>query len=1735
MSTDEIAPVARVDKLSKLRSNARASVTLRCRALQRMVAECVDGQSVAGKFEELRASFDTFEEAHHKYVNEAGVGEDEAEQYYDTVHSRYLDCVAFVQLSGLVPKDPAYAVSAASNPVPDGNVASAAADPVSPNDKSEWLYLLNFDKAKLRTFGGDISQYHEFRQMFVRNIEQHCKNDDLRLTRLSDCLTGEPLHSIKVAEQMGGVEGYEKAWEVLDKRYGDAYAVSMGLLTRLKAQVPAHSASALRELGDLLFYSIRVFSDLKTTVQLDNQSVIQDICKRLPDWLRRKWATKTFKHRQQKDNDYLGIDDLAAFVSGAADAAHDPLYGSGSAVSSKAKTSSSGGGGKVSNVMTEERGQASSGQSFVESTVGVSPNSGVRRNKFGPSEDVPACMHCQSAHWLWQCRAYKDTSPAQRKSLVDKLKLCCICLRANHGPATCPKSYLKCLVCRGKHNTLLHIDGGASHALRGNTCYMPIVRARLNGKVTVNCLLDTGSSHTLCSEAVVQAAGLCKSDAFVSLSTVHGTQAYSGAVKFSLSSLEDGSCHQLAAVLVVEDIPIVNCPLNQSMYPYLSGLNLAGPGCDDVQVLIGLDNAHLLVPLDVRRGLPSQPFAQKSVLGWALYGRSIHASTNNVVVSNFVTAFAETSRPPPHDLVHKLWAIENEGVEGTGMSVQDKRVIDLWDSTCTKDGEHYVLPIPWKDRTVPLPDNEFLAKKRLHSTKKRLDKLGLYERYDSEIQGLLSNGYAEIAPSVPEESDRVWYIPHHAVHNPRKPDKLRVVFDCAAKCGEGSLNDRCLQGPDLVNRLFAVLLRFRLGQLGVQADISAMYHQVRVPPCDRDALRFLWFLRDKIVHYRMTSHLFGGVWCASVSAYALQRTIRDLPSCDPLVEDAVLRNTYVDDCLQSVDSVSEVMHVIREVPKALRTGGFHLTKFVVSDEAIMKAIPTCDRAKEVHDFSEDSVGRALGVKWAVAADQFFFEAPALPEEQLTRRSLLSYVSSVFDPLGLVSPMILEGKLIFQKATRHGLGWDDAIPVDLSQRWSLWTVSLEKLKARVFPRCVSSMSSRGTRGSTQLHVFADASSVAYGAAVYLRSQCGEQVRVELLVSKSRVAPMNQVTIPRLELQAAVLAVRLFAAVSIELGLRDPLYYLWTDSAIVLGYIRNVSRRFHVFVENRVSEIRSTCEVAAWRHVGSKDNPADFLSKVRDLDDDSSWSLWRHGPQWLLDLDAPWSSSECARFELPANDPEVVSLAIVEHETPVPWFGSYLFHFSDWVRMCIAVAWLMRYVRFCRDVVDCPRGPLSVDEISLARTRILTGIQHEAFAKEISELTAGKHVSRNSSLLSLDPFLDQSGLLRVGGRTRDHPIVIPKKSAAAIALLWHYHTRGHVGCEWTLSLVAKRYWIVGGRALCKSLIKSCVRCRRLYAKPLEQKMAALPDERLKPFLPAFSHTGLDVFGPYTIKRGRTEVKRYGCVFTCFVVRAVHIEVLESLDVDAFVNAFRRFIARRGEPVSVTCDNGTNLVAGEKELRLAFAKHATERLEQYCKRLGIKWAFIPPHAPHFGGVWERMVGVIKRVLKTVINSSSRVTEDVLTTVFAEAEAIVNSRPLCKLSDDSDDFTPLTPNHLLLLHRGVSIPPAPYNEANLYRKRWLCAQHLADEFWRRWIQEYLPTLQHRSKWTIQRPLIVVNDFVLLKEPNIPRYLWPLGIVSSVHVGSDGLVREVVVRTRTSELRRPIAKIILLEGAGLV
>jgi len=535
---------------------------------------------------------------------------------------------------------------------------------------------------------------------------------------------------------------------------------------------------------------------------------------------------------------------------------------------------------------------------------------------------------------------------------------------------------------------------------------------------------------------------------------------------------------------------------------------------------------------------------------------------------------------------------------------------------------------------------------------------------------------------------------------------------------------------------------------------------------------------------------------------------------------------------------------------------------------VLESIPVSERASDIQtvNLSRDElpVERTLGVQWNVKSDILSFE---IQERQRpdTCRGILSMVASIYDPIGFISPFVLEGKAILQEMCKRGMSWHDPIPNELLPRWNKWKSDMTNLKEIRIPRCYKP-TDFGPVIRTELHHFSDASTDGYGVCSYLRFISDDRIHCSLVVSKARVSPTKVVTIPRLELTAAVIAVKVSCKLKEELQLKVDSEYFWCDSQIVLAYISNDAKRFHVFVANRVQYIRDHTRIDQWQYISTKDNPADHASHGLGVSELLT-SNWFTGPEFL------WSISTVEKFvaepQLMLDDPEVRAQVLSVQSEDSDDLLNRLSRYSSW-------DFLVRVVTRIRRLVHSSPGnkSLTVEEMNHAGLHVIRLFQEIAFKGDRQTLIKHGRVTSTSKLHTLDPYIDDD-VIRVGGRLRrsslsvsqKHPVLLSKDGHITQLIVAHCHEQiCHQGRGQTLNQIrCQDYWILGGSRVVANFIRKCVHCRRLRCPAEDQKMADLPRDRVEPS-PPYSFCGMDCFGPFVVKHGRKEHKRYGLLFTC-----------------------------------------------------------------------------------------------------------------------------------------------------------------------------------------------------------------------------------------------------------------------------
>ncbi|KAG1712187.1 Conserved oligomeric Golgi complex subunit 6 [Nymphon striatum] len=772
--------------------------------------------------------------------------------------------------------------------------------------------------------------------------------------------------------------------------------------------------------------------------------------------------------------------------------------------------------------------------------------------------------------------------------------------------------------------------------------------------------------------------------------------------------------------------------------------------------------------------------------------------------------------------------------------------------------------------------------------------------------------------------------------------------------------------------------------------------------------------------------------------------------------------------------------------------------------------------------------KVLGLSWLPTEDWFVFEGATVQDNvRVTKILILSLIARSFDPLGFLSPYIMSAKCLFQELWKMAISWDEEVPEKTRKVFQQWVNGMVELKNWKVPRSFTGKPWRDN-GVVTVHAFGDASEKGYGGSVYIVVKCGNgSVQSSLVMAKARLAPLKRITLPRLELMGALLCARLLQVVLKALNLpKETPYCCWTDSSVTISWIKSDAGRWKTFVANRVTGIQEITNPSNWFLCSGKENPADLLTRGLQEEKLMNSKVWLKGPEFMWE--DCWSdkavkqkrTQEFSCENLEDIQPNVL-LSKVNDPPVVPFhrFGSFL-------KPPRVVSWVNRFVFDCRNRNKPKCGKLKLEEIDESKYLILKFVQNLAFDSEGKALLKNSSLSRSSPIAKLSPFLDEVGLLRVGGQLtlanlpfeEKHPIILPKSHISPLMVKHYHHLLKHGGVNVMLVTLRKLYWIIGARRLAKSVKRQCFACNRVDAQAINPPMAPLPRDRIIQARP-FQVMGVDYAGP-VFCHDFPNKKYYILLITCAVTRAIHLELVSSLFLDMFSLAFRRFISRRGMPVTIYADNAKTFVAAEQHLVKMYGDFSP------------KWKYITPRAPWQGGWWERLVRSVKSALRKSIGCRF-LSKIELETNLIEIEACINSRPLTFVSDESEPPCPLTPACFLIgrtsLFNTLKYLELPAINHQTIKANLAHQKQLLQEYWYHWHNSYiknLPTWKGMGK----AKTLKENTLVLIRTDNCPRLLWPIGLIVKLFPGKDGVARSAQLKTSKGLIIRPTQRLHLLE-----
>ncbi|XP_061728684.1 uncharacterized protein LOC133533676 [Cydia pomonella] len=811
---------------------------------------------------------------------------------------------------------------------------------------------------------------------------------------------------------------------------------------------------------------------------------------------------------------------------------------------------------------------------------------------------------------------------------------------------------------------------------------------------TNECLIDQCSEASFITESAAQLLGLNKVSHKSTVTGLGGEESSpvnsKAVVKVKISSLlePDFEVNVHAHVLgkVTSNRPRKRIVIDS--WSELSKLNLADstfniPG--KIDLLLGGEVYGQILLNEMIKAPQGALIAQRTSLGWIVSGPTHlgESEIRNSVSVNHIHL-------DENELLKKFWELEadhNTTDLKQHYTEDEKKCEEFFTATTERDSTgRYIVKLPFRDQDPSCKHGNFvpIATRRLNQLEKRFAKdPEMKKRYTDVINEYLELEHMEEIPPEQENNPDAVYLPHHAViRDDRSTSKLRVVYDASCPGSNGvSLNQDLLVGPTLQPVLRHTILRWRCHPICLVADIVKMYRQVKVHEDDVDFQRILWRENsgEKIKHLRLLRVTFGTASAPHLAVRALQQVAHDEGSQYPNAAERVLKHFYVDDLLTGCESVEEGKVVYQEMNELLKKGGFQLQKWSSNNEELMRYMKETDVKEEGSlQLKIDVVMKILGLVWNRRNDEFEYSVQLPPlKVPVTKRSVISDISRLFDPLGWLAPVIIVAKIFIQKLWLSGIEWDDEVPPQLLKNWLNYRESLNQLTEFKLPRWNNARSNV----TAELQGFCDASNEAFAAVVYLRTVDEEgKVHVSLITSKTKVAPIKQISIPRLELCGAVLLTKLLVEVADVMSISKANIHAWTDSTVVISWLNSRPNRWKTFVANRVSEIITSVEPHQWSHVSSKDNPADCAS--RGTQHLSKEELWIEGPSWLKNKEISYKKPNIKDTKLEEKSTKACFLNTCGNDVTADAEETLISRFSKLWK-------LLRVLAFCKRFLKCAR--------------------------------------------------------------------------------------------------------------------------------------------------------------------------------------------------------------------------------------------------------------------------------------------------------------------------------------------------------------------------------------------------------------------------------------------------------------
>ncbi|XP_061724716.1 uncharacterized protein LOC133530711 [Cydia pomonella] len=1647
--------------------------------------------------------------------------------------------------------------------VPDADVVSMTQDQLKAEDiltELEIAWQINkrrsgaVNKSKLPelslpTFSGDKLKWCEFWDRFAANVDQRQLQESEKLMYLLSCLKGAALETVSGMAATNA--NYSVAVDTLKQRYGSTDTLIDAHYTALnQLQKADHTSTSCRSVLDSVERNLRVLEKLGEPVGGNHLRAL--VLSKFPERVIHEHhligeGTDLKAIRNNLDRIITAMEKSAATVVPTPETI--AVHGSSTTEALQVRT-------EVRSLSSRKRKHAGN------AGAGAPPSKRPKR----------ACLFCNlKGHASRDCRKY-STVEARQKQVTGR---CLHCLRRNHTTSSC-KRKIACFRCKGDH-LLIFCPNPASdgeehdilekHSLKSlcatsnkhtflqtavATLQNPLTKKSSKGRI----FLDCGSQRSYITVAAAKKLGLptLQEDLLLIFTFGASEPRETSTPSTTVNILTKRNVTKQFTVNVVPRITD-RVPVTSFKYP---GVDIVA---DDetvgevVDVLIGNDFFGAI--LRERKIQVSEDFwLLDTDFGWVPTGKLTSEERSEVLsVVTYCQChtpscpyFSEPDLPLRNIDVRFLWSLENLGITDSPKATRQEEAVRHFNETVQYQEGRYLVKWPWIEYPPELPSNFGLALGRLKSNVKRLD-LQLIKEYDSILREQLDLGIIEVVTrGLDLNGDHpIHYLAHHIVK--QDGGKGRIVYDASAKStGQKSLNECLYSGPSMLEDLTALLLKFRTKKYGILADVEKAFLQVALQEDDRDVTRFLWLkdttkevTEDNLLYLRFCRVPFGVV----ASPFLLTATIRHyISQSNKALLKQVADKCYVDNLVTGADTLQEAKQIYDQARTVFEQLSMNMRDWISNNQSFMDMIP------EHHRSVKHGLVKVLGLMWNVEEDTLKLN---LTEDHFstdppinTKRKVLRALARVYDPCGFVCPLMLSMKLIFQDICERKCKWDTELPMELTQSVKIVMEGLKSIVDTEVPRYLGTDVSRSDL-KYHLHCFTDASKDAYAAVIYLKViEDGQGKSVSLLMAKSHVSQTkdkDELKIPKLELLGFLIGSRLLKYVRNHLDLDIEKEYLWSDSLVVLSWMRS-NKLLPPFVANRVNEIKRDHPNTEMFYVHTKANPADIATRPELFEEKRQ--LWFNGPEFLVNKESCWPQNRLYEAhqnllsvgEVLGDNPgeltQEVSIGEVADQSKTPEQGSPSDPVEPMETQDSSIPTESgEYPTDGSMELDNPADEGGIQQQTIVAKIVseIKDLQRKHFQEELN----GKrtHLARN-----LDLFVDVDGFLRCRGRMANttwsydmkYPILLPKNSEFTDRIIKETHESNyHVGAPHTLSIIRERYWIPQGKAQVIKVLKRCTQCVKHGGGPYRLPATpALPPERVNYSRP-FTFTGVDYLGPLFVSTQTGKEKRWVALFTCLTVRAIHLEIVKDLSAEECLLALRRFIAARNKPQRMYSDNATCF------------KLVAEMVQQpYCIKNDIQWKFICQLAPWHGGFYERLVALVKHCLKRTLEKHL-LNDTRLLTVIKEVETVLNSRPLARVGTEVEHV--LCPADFISLGQCLTMRPSAVDiptcntatKSDLFES-WKRGCNILEEFKRMFVKQYLASLRERYNNSPKQPRVKshrspqVGDLVQVKSDLKNRNLWKVGKIHELIRGSDGECRVARVKVDDSSLTRSIGHLYPLE-----